>query len=68
MRILGMKDLGNGTKIKETFVEAIGVDKAGEWKVFDLQEGEQIVGVYGSLNSANNMRGLGFLIWQPLLG
>lgn len=36
MRILGLKDAGNGTKLKETFVEAIGNDKAGDWKVFDL--------------------------------
>ena len=25
-----------------------------------------IVGVYGSVNSANNMRGLGFMVWEPL--
>jgi hypothetical protein len=31
-----MKDLGDGRMIKETFVEAIGVDRAGMWKVFDL--------------------------------
>ena len=63
MRILGRK--GNFQKI-ETFVEAIGADEAGEWLTFDLKAGEMIVGVYGSINSANNMRGLGFMVWEPL--
>jgi len=63
MRILGTR--GSFTKI-ETLVEAIGADEAGEWQTFDLKAGENIVGVYGSVNSANNIRGLGFMVWEPL--
>lgn len=63
MRILGRR---SNFKTIETLVEAIGADEAGEWKTFDLKPGEMIVGVYGSVNSANNMRGLGFMVWEPL--
>lgn len=47
-------------------MEALGHDEAGSWVTFALEEEEQIVGLYGSVNSARNLRGLGFLIWYPL--
>ena len=48
-------------------MEAIGLEiGAPDWQVHDLNPGEQIVGVYGTVNSANNIRGLGFMVWKPL--
>jgi hypothetical protein len=63
MRLVGRR---SGSLQEENIIETIGVDKAGEWQHFSLKDTEKIVGVYGSLNSANNLRGLGFLVWQPL--
>ena len=66
--VQGFKFIGYRTNSTEeiTLVEAVGLDQAGEWQIYDLKPGEQVVGVYGSINSANNIRGLGFLVWEPL--
>lgn len=62
-----MRILGTQKEKKVVFVEAIGLEAgAPTWVVFDLSPGEQIAGVYGSVNSANNIRGLGFMLWTPL--
>lgn len=63
LRLIGHK--GNPL-IPTTFVECQGVDECTEWQSYKLDKLEQIVGVYGSCNSAKNMRGLGFLVWKPL--
>ncbi len=62
-----MKILGTKSKKQMQFVEAIGLEKgAANWQAFELNPGEQIVGVYGSVNSAHNIRGLGFMVWTTL--
>jgi hypothetical protein len=50
-----------------SFVDAKGVDECGEWQRFDIKQGHRLVGLYGSINSANNIRGLGFMTWEPLM-
>ena len=47
--------------------ELLGNDYDGHWHSFELQPGEQILGVYGSLNSAPNIRGLGFIVWKAIV-
>ena len=63
MRIIGHKGTSPATI---TFIEAIGVDESTNWTKHRLDAKEQIVGIYGSCNSAKNMRGLGFMVWKPL--
>ena len=40
-----------------------GADPNGTWHRYDLDETTQILGVHGSLNSAPNIRALGFVVW-----
>ena len=40
-----------------------GADPNGKWHTFNLDEHTQILGIHGSLNSAPNIRALGFLVW-----
>jgi len=43
-----------------------GADFTGTWHTHKLNPGEQILGLYGWLNSAPNIRGVGFIVWTPL--
>lgn len=64
----GLKIIGvRGTSPTQvTFVECEGFDEHTQWSVHKLEKNEQIVGIYGSCNGANNMRGLGFMLWKPI--
>ena len=59
------------TVIKETYnAEELlytiqGFDFTGTWHTHQLQQGEEIFGIYGYLNSAPNIRGVGFIVWTP---
>lgn len=48
----------------EVLGEIVGVETDGDWKVFRLEPGEQILGIHGSLNSAPNIRALNFTVWK----
>jgi hypothetical protein len=63
LRLIGRK---GGEKVVRKFIEIIGLDASNEWETYNLEEDETVVGVYGSVNSAKNLRGLGFIIWKPL--
>jgi len=41
-----------------------GADNSGNNKIFELEPNTQILGIHGSLNSAPNIRALGFQVWQ----
>ena len=44
--------------------EIVGAESDGDWFYFNLEPGEQILGIHGSLNSAPNIRALNFVVWK----
>ena len=64
-KLVGNRVIGNHV-IEENIVaaEVKGVDPYGTWQVEYLDPDERILGIYGSLNSAPNIRALGFIVWK----
>ena len=48
----------------ELIAEIVGLEITGKWLTFNLEPGEQILGIHGSTNSAPNLRALGFTVWK----
>ena len=50
---------------EELLYSITGIDFMGTWHTHELKPGEEIFGIYGYLNSAPNLRGVGFMVWTP---
>lgn len=64
-KLVGKRVIG-GHIIEENIIaaEVKGVDSYGTWQTEYLDGDERILGLYGSLNSAPNIRALGFIVWK----
>ena len=49
----------------EIFRTDLGEQQDGIETTFELEEGEKVVGIYGIMNNALVLQGLGFIVWKP---
>jgi hypothetical protein len=50
---------------KDKVLQTVTGHTCGDYEKFELQEGEEIVGMYAATTISGILKGLGFIVWVP---